>query len=110
LTCKKAAEIAANLIRRHLTIAQRTLIVREILLPEAEAEAKTRLEEGRRRGGAEHALAPTGAQANRAPKHVAVCSVRVIVTLGGARDVAWPPGGFLPRVAVRPATGRNNYG
>jgi len=90
LTCKKAAEIAANLIRRHLTIAQRTLIVREILLPEAEAEAKTRLEEGRRRGGAEHALAPTGAQANRAPKASQIAA-------GGTR----PPGKTAAEIAGR---------
>jgi len=34
--------VSLNLIRRHLTMAQRTLIVRQVLLPEAEAEAKER--------------------------------------------------------------------
>ena len=68
--------ISLNVVRRHLTDAQRTLIARDLFLPDAEAEAKTRLEEGRRRGGAEHALAPTGAQANRAPKASQIAAER----------------------------------
>jgi ParB-like chromosome segregation protein Spo0J len=46
--------ISLNVKRRHLTIAQRGLIVIELYLPEAEAKADKRLEEGRKKGGKAH--------------------------------------------------------
>jgi hypothetical protein len=44
--------ISLNVKRRHLTMAQRGLIVQELYLPEAETKAKERLEAGRKRGAA----------------------------------------------------------
>ena len=43
--------VSANLIRRSLTMAQRVMLVRDILLPQAEAEARERRIEGNTRGG-----------------------------------------------------------
>jgi ParB-like chromosome segregation protein Spo0J len=58
--------VSLNVHRRHLTVAQRGLIVLELYYPQAEAEATRRVEEGNRRGGQAGnqdriSLAPDGA-------------------------------------------------
>ena len=54
--------VSLNLVRRHLNMAQRALIVRQIFLPEAEAEAEERLKEaGQGHGRGQDSLAPDGA-------------------------------------------------
>jgi len=69
--------ISANVVRRHLTMAQRAWIVRQFLLPEAEAEAAKRLQEGREKGAqTSESLAPSGARDSAGPKASQIAAER----------------------------------
>jgi hypothetical protein len=56
--------VSLNVMRRHLTVAQRGLIARELFMPQATIEAGERKEAGRRKGGEAHLLERTDALTN----------------------------------------------
>jgi len=86
--------VSMNVRRRHLNTAQRGLIVIEVFLPEAEAEAEARREAGRVRGGQEHALPPTGGRASRgktaaedaADRSMGLANTRTVERMTPVRD------------------------
>jgi len=80
--------VSLNLSRRHLSIAQRTLIVREIFLPEAEAEAQARqTEAGGDRKSEEYRSAPAGASRSAPVKKAAEVAAERSMGLASARSI-----------------------
>jgi ParB-like chromosome segregation protein Spo0J len=87
--------ISLNVKRRHLTMAQRGLIVQELFLPEAEARARKRAEEGRKRGAAvtnqdQSALGQKRPQASESTKAIedAAQASQGLVKVNVLRDMA----------------------